>query len=239
MSKINRRAFLAGGTALAAAVVVKRPAIAQAAGPFSVPPLQYSYDALEPYIDKRTMELHHDLHHGAAVNALNAAVKAHPEVAQMRVETMLAKLDQLPEDIRTAVRNNAGSHANHSMFWQVMAKGGGVPDFTMKTAIDRDFGGFDKFQAEFNGQATRLFGSGWVFVTADIDGKLKIISKPNQDTPLMDGQRALMGIDVWEHAYYLNYQNRRADYIKAWWNVVNWPKIAERYNAAKDGDLGI
>jgi len=239
MPQINRRCFLAGVTAVSAAALAPRHALAQPAGPFTLPPLPYPYNALEPSIDKRTMELHHDLHHGAAVNGLNAAVKDYPEVARMRLEAMLGRLGELPEAIRTAVRNNAGSHANHSMFWVVMGKGGGQPDSGLKTAIDRDFGGFDKFQTDFNAAAGKLFGSGWVFVTADIDGNLKLVSKPNQDTPLMDGQRALMGIDVWEHAYYLNYQNRRADYIKAWWNVINWQKVSERYTAAKDGDLGI
>ena len=157
----------------------------------------------------------------------------------MRLEVILLKLGELPEEIRAAVQSNGGSHANHTMFWQIMGKGGGQPDAPLKAAIDRDFQSFDKFQTEFSTAAAKLFGSGWVFVTADSDGLLKIVSKPNQDTPLMDGQRALMGIDVWEHAYYLNYQNRRADYIKAWWTVINWQKVGERYGAALDGNLGI
>jgi Fe-Mn family superoxide dismutase len=235
----NRRSFLVGVTAASAITALPRCSSAQVQGPFKLDPLPYATNALEPSIDKRTMELHHDIHHGAAVTALNAAVKDHPEVARMRLEVMLIKLGELPEEIRAAVRNNGGSHANHTMFWQVMGKGGGQPDAKLKAAFDRDFGGFDKFQAEFNTTATKLFGAGWVFVTADVDGLLKIVSKPNQDTPLMEGQRALMGIDVWEHAYYLNYQNRRADYIKAWWNIVNWQKVSERYGAAMDGDLGI
>jgi Fe-Mn family superoxide dismutase len=237
--QINRRSFLTGAAAVSAVAALPRCSSAQAPGPFKLDPLPYAYNALEPYIDKRTMELHHDLHHGSAVNALNAAIKDHPEVARMRLEVMLFKLGELPEEIRTAVRNNGGSHANHTMFWQIMGKGGGQPDANLKAAFDRDFGGFDKFQATFSSDATKLFGAGWVFVTVDGDGLLKIASKPNQDTPLMEGQRALMGIDVWEHAYYLNYQNRRADYIKAWWNVINWQKVSQRYASALDGDLGI
>jgi Fe-Mn family superoxide dismutase len=239
VAQINRRAFLAGVTAASAGAVLPACALAQTQGPFRLDPLPYATNALEPYIDKRTMELHHDLHHGGAVNALNAALKDHGEIARMRLEVMLVRLGQLPEEIRSAVRNNGGSHANHTMFWQIMGIGGGQPDGNLKAAIDRDFGDFEKFRNEVNAAGTRLFGSGWVFVTADLDGKLKIVSKPNQDTPLMDGQRAIMGVDVWEHAYYLNYQNRRADYLKAWWNVVNWQKVSARYAAAKEGDLGI
>ena len=185
------------------------------------------------------MELHHDRHHGAAVAALNAAVKDHPQVAAMRLEQLLVRLPQLPDTIRTAVRNNAGSHANHTMFWQIMGAPGTRLDDDLAAAITRDFGGLDKLQDQFNGAGLRLFGSGWVFVTADADGKLALVTKPNQDSPLMDGQRALFGNDVWEHAYYIRYQNRRADYLKAWWDVVNWKAVGGRYAAAKNGDLGI
>jgi len=236
----TRRAFLTG--AAAAITFLGHPAslLAQApAGPFKLDPLPYAFNALEPHIDARTMELHHDRHHAAAVSGLNAALKDYGQAATLRLEQLLFKLQELPETIRTAVRNNGGSHANHSMFWQVMGPGGGAPGGSLKTAIDRDFGGLDRLQEQFNGTGLRLFGSGWVFLTADGDGKLALVSKPNQDTPLMDGHRSILGNDVWEHAYYLNYQNRRADYLKAWWSTVNWSRVGERYNQAVDGSLGI
>ncbi len=241
MPNLCRRSFLAGGTAASAALVVPRIGRAQApaSGPFSLPPLTYPASALEPHIDARTMELHHDRHHGAAVAALNAALKEHGQVAQMRLEQMLFRLDELPEDIRTTVRNNGGSHANHSMFWQIMSKDRSEPDSDLKSAIDRDFGGLAKLQERFNAAGAAVFGSGWVFLTADGDGRLALAPKPNQDTPLIEGRRAILGNDVWEHAYYLNYQNRRADYLKAWWNVVDWKTVSERYAAAKLGTLGI
>ena len=185
------------------------------------------------------MEIHHDRHHPAYVNNLNAALKDHADVAAMPLQDILAKLGELPEAIRTAVRNNGGGHANHTMFWQVMGPAGGKPAGELAAAINRDFGGFDKLQDELQRRRPRVFGSGWVFVTVDRDGKLAIETKPNQDTPLMDGKRVLFGNDVWEHAYYLKYQNRRADYLKAWWNVVNWTKVGERYAAAKAGTLTI
>jgi Fe-Mn family superoxide dismutase len=236
----TRRAFLSG--AVATVTVLSRPEslFAQAAsGPFKLDPLPYKFNALEPHIDARTMELHHDRHHAAAVNGLNDALKDYGQAATLRLEQLLFKLPQLPETIRTAVRNNGGSHANHSMFWQVMGPKGGTPGGPLKTAIDRDFGGFDRLQEQFNTAGARLFGSGWVFLTADGDGKLALVSKSNQDTPLMDGHRSILGNDVWEHAYYLNYQNRRADYLKAWWNTVNWTKVGERFDQAVDGSLGI
>jgi Fe-Mn family superoxide dismutase len=161
------------------------------------------------------------------------------EVGKMPLHEMLAKLNELPESIRTMVRNNAGGHANHIMFWQIMGGSGGEPGGEVKQAIDRDLGGFAKMQEDFNAAGGRLFGSGWMFVTVDRSGKLALVAKPNQDTPLMDGQRVLLGNDVWEHAYYLKYQNRRPDYLKAWWNVVNWDKVGERYVAAKAGTLTI
>lgn len=236
----TRRAFLSGAVATVTLWGHPEILLAQASpGPFKLDPLRYKFNALEPSIDARTMELHHDRHHAAAVIALNEALKDYGQVATMRLEQLLLKLPQLPEAIRTAVRNNGGSHANHSMFWQVMAPNGGTPSGALKVAIDRDFGGFDRFQEQFNSAGVRLFGSGWVFLTADGDGKLALVSKPNQDTPLMDGHRAILGNDVWEHAYYLNYQNRRADYLKAWWNTVNWVQVGERFNQAVDGTLGI
>ncbi len=235
----DRRAVIAGTAALATAAAVRRVHAQTPAGPFQLDPLPYPNDALEPHIDARTMEIHHDRHHAAYVSNLNAALKDHSQLAAMPLENMLAKLSELPEAVRTAVRNNGGGHANHTMFWQVMGKDGGAPEGDLLAAIDRDFGGLAKLQEQFNTAGTRVFGSGWVFVTAAQDGKLALVAKPNQDTPLMEGRRVLFGNDVWEHAYYLTYQNRRPDYLKAWWNVVNWPKVGERYAAAKAGKLVI
>jgi len=234
---MQRRAVLA---ALASLPVFAWQVRAQApSGPYSLPPLPYPTNALEPHIDQRTMELHHGRHHQAYVNNLNAALKDHGEAAKLPLHELLAKLGELPESIRTAVRNNGGGHANHTMFWEVMGPGGGQPAGALKDAIDRDFGGLDKLQEQFNAAGLRVFGSGWVFVTVDAAGKLAIVTRPNQDTPLMEGGRVLFGNDVWEHAYYLLYQNRRGDYLKAWWNVVNWQKVGERYAAAQAGKLTI
>jgi len=234
---VQRRELLLG---LGAGLLAARTVLAQApSGPHSLPPLAYAPNALEPHIDTRTMELHHGRHHAAYVNNLNAALKDHGEAAKLPLQDLLAKLAELPESVRTAVRNNGGGHANHSMFWSIMGPGGGQPTGALKDAIDRDFGGLDKFQEQFNAAGLRVFGSGWVFVTVDGAGKLAIVTRPNQDTPLMDGGRVLMGNDVWEHAYYLLYQNRRADYLKAWWNVVNWTEVGKRYEAAKAGKLAI
>ena len=238
---IHRRAFLASASMATASLLSARAFADTPAptGPFKLGPLPYAFDALEPHIDAKTMELHHDKHHAAYVKNLNTALVDHGEVAAMPLEQMLSKLDQLPESIRMAVRNNGGGHANHTMFWSIMAKDGGKPSADLTQAIDRDFGGLDKMTEQFETAGTKTFGSGWVFVTADGEGKLKVVSKPNQDTPLMDGRRAILGNDVWEHAYYLKYQNRRADYLKAWWNVVNWTVISARYASAKQGTLGI
>ncbi len=241
MFKVERRAFMQGAAAAAFATMV-RPGAAWAAetsGPFELPPLPYDFSALEPSIDAQTMELHHDKHHAAYVKKLNEAVKDHSQVAAMPLEEILAKLDELPEGIRTAVRNNGGGHANHSMFWQIMGKDGGEPEGDLKAAIDADLGGLDKLKEDFNTAGGKVFGSGWVFVTVTPEGKLALVSKPNQDTPIMDGGRVLFGNDVWEHAYYLKYQNRRPEYLKAWWDVVNWKAIGDRYAAAKDGKLKI
>jgi Fe-Mn family superoxide dismutase len=185
------------------------------------------------------MEIHHGRHHQAYVTNLNNAAKDHPQIAQRPLQDVLAKLNEVPEAIRTAVRNNGGGHANHTMFWQIMGPGGGEPDGDLNGAIQRDFGGLQTLQGRVNEAGARVFGSGWVFVTVDKDGKLAVETKPNQDTPLMDGKRVLLGNDVWEHAYYLNYQNRRADYLRAWWNTVNWKAVGERYAAAKAGTLAI
>jgi superoxide dismutase, Fe-Mn family len=237
----NRRELILGTAAMAAVTCMPRVAVAQAAtGPFRLDPLPYPTNAFEPYIDAKTMEIHHDRHHQAYVTNLNAALKDYPAVAGMPLEEILAKLGELPESIRAAVRNNGGGHANHTMFWQVMGpSGGGAPAGDLLAAIIRDLGGLDTMQGHFNDTGLRVFGSGWALVTVTRDGTLAIEAKPNQDTPLMEGKRVLFGNDVWEHAYYLTYQNRRVDYLKAWWNTVDWNKVAERYAAAKAGTLGI
>ena len=239
MSLVSRRHLLAGAAALTAGALAPR-AFAQApAGPFRLDPLPYAPGKNEPHIDAQTMEIHHDRHHAAYVNNLNAVASQNGQIGQMPLQDILAKLSEMPESIRTALRNNGGGHANHTMFWQIMGGSGGEPTGEVKAAIDRDLGGFAKLQEDFNGAGTRVFGSGWVFVTVDRTGKLALVTKPNQDTPLMDGGMALFGNDVWEHAYYLKYQNRRPDYLKAWWNVLDWSKIGERYAAAKAGTLTI
>jgi Fe-Mn family superoxide dismutase len=194
-----------------------------------LPNLPYGFDALEPHIDAQTMQIHHGKHHAAYVNNLNAALDKHPELPEKNLDSLLAEINQVPEDIRTAVRNNGGGHANHSLFWTIMtAKGGGEPKGKLGDAIKKTFGDFAKFKEQFTQAATTRFGSGWAWLTL-AKGKLDIYSTANQDNPLMDGKQPVMGLDVWEHAYYLKYQNRRPDYIAAWWNVVNWPEIEKRY----------
>jgi Fe-Mn family superoxide dismutase len=241
MSYTGRRALLLGAAGLAATMAAPRQAArAQGpGGPFTLPPLPYAADANERAIDALTMEIHHGRHHAAYVNNLNAAVREHSALAQMQLDDLLMRLSQVPESVRTAIRNNGGGHANHSMFWEIMGGSGGEPTGELRAAIDRDLGGMEKFRADFNAAGARIFGSGWVFVTVTPAGNLAITTRPNQDTPLMDGLRVLMGNDVWEHAYYLRYQNRRADYLAAWWNVLNWEKIAARYAAARNGTLRI
>jgi Fe-Mn family superoxide dismutase len=225
--------------ALGPRITVAQTPPAPAAGPFTLPPLTYAFNALEPHIDAMTMEIHHDRHHAAYVNNLNMIAKDHPQIGQMPIQDVLAKIGELPEAIRTPVRNNLGGHANHTMFWQIMGPGGGKPAGDLAAAIDRDLGGLEKFQTDFNAAGLRVFGSGWVAVVVSRDGKLALETRPNQDSVLMDGKRVLFGNDVWEHAYYLKYQNRRPDYLKAWWNVVNWNKVGERYAAAKGGTLTV
>jgi Fe-Mn family superoxide dismutase len=194
----------------------------------SLPPLPYPANALEPHIDARTMEIHHGKHHQAYVTNLNAALDKHPELQSKSVEDLLAGINSVPEDIRTAVRNNGGGHANHTMFWEIMGpNAGGAPTGKIADAINGSFGGFDKFKEEFKKAAVGRFGSGWAWVI-DNGGKLAIESTANQDSPLMDGKKIVFGIDVWEHAYYLHYQNRRPDYVDAWWNVINWAAINKR-----------
>ena len=195
----------------------------------TLPPLPYAFNALEPYIDARTMEIHHGKHHQAYVTNLNAALDKHPELQSKSIEDLLKGINSVPEDIRTAVRNNGGGHANHSMFWEIMGPdSGGAPSGAIADAITGSFGGFDKFKDEFKKAAVGRFGSGWAWVV-DNGGKISIESMPNQDNPMMDGKKPVFGLDVWEHAYYLKYQNRRPDYITAWWNVVNWDAVADRY----------
>ncbi len=194
----------------------------------SLPPLPYATNALEPHIDKLTMEIHHGKHHNAYVTNLNAALEKHPELQSKSVEDLLRNINTVPEDIRTAVRNNGGGHANHSMFWQIMGpNAGGAPTGEIADAINGSFGTFDTFKDQFAKAGIGRFGSGWAWVI-DQGGKLAIESTANQDSPLMEGKKVVFGIDVWEHAYYLKYQNRRPDYIGAWWNVVNWAEINRR-----------
>ena len=201
--------------------------------PFTVPPLPYAPDALEPYIDKMTMEIHHDKHHGAYVTNLNKALESAPDLANKTIEELLANNCAIvPENIRIAVRNNGGGHLNHSMFWKIMKPGGGQPVGNVAQAINSTFGGFDSFKEKFNQAAATRFGSGWAWL-AKSGGKLDIYSTANQDSPVMEAKYPVMGLDVWEHAYYLKYQNRRPDYIAAWWHVVNWPEIEDRFNASK------
>ncbi len=200
---------------------------------FELPPLPYDYNALEPYIDTQTMQLHHDKHHATYVNNLNAALKDH-DFATLAVEDVVRRLSEVPESVRTAVRNNGGGHANHSMFWQIMKpNGGGAPTGELASAINSAFGSFDAFKAAFNDAGTKRFGSGWAWLVADRSGSLQVISTANQDNPLTDGLYPVMGNDVWEHAYYLKYQNRRPEYLAAWWNVLNWDEIAKRYSQAR------
>ncbi|UYV11451.1 MAG: superoxide dismutase [Phycisphaera sp.] len=200
---------------------------------FTLPDLPYAKDALEPHIDAKTMEIHHGKHHQGYVDKLNAALEGSP-MANKSVEEVLKNINDVPQDKRQAVINNGGGHANHSLFWQVMGpKGGGSPDGDLAKAIDADLGGMDKFKDDFAAAAAGRFGSGWAWLVVDGGGKLQVTSTPNQDSPLMDGHTPILGVDVWEHAYYLNYQNRRPDYVKSWWNVVNWAKVAELYGKAK------
>jgi len=199
---------------------------------FEVPALAYDFGALEPHIDAQTMQIHHDKHHGAYVTNLNAALDKHPDLKGKSVDDILRGINSVPEDIRTAVRNNGGGHANHTMFWRIMKpNGGGNPTGDIAKIINDKFGGFDSFKEKFNDNGVKRFGSGWTWLVAK-GGNYELISTPNQDSPLLDGAFPVMGNDVWEHAYYLKYQNRRADYLKAWWNVVNWDEINTRLKQA-------
>ena len=197
---------------------------------FTLPPLPYDFAALEPHIDAKTMEIHHGKHHQTYVNNLNAAIEKAPELASKSLDDLMRSVNTVPESVRTAVRNNGGGHWNHSMFWQIMGpKAGGEPGGNLGNAIRSAFGDFAKFREQFSAAGVGRFGSGWAWLINN-GGKLSITSTPNQDNPLMEGQRAIMGLDVWEHAYYLKYQNRRPDYITAWWNVVNWKEVEKRFS---------
>jgi superoxide dismutase, Fe-Mn family len=206
--------------------------------PFTVPPLPYDYKALEPHIDEQTMRVHHDKHHAAYVNNLNGALEPHPDLQKKSIEELLTGLDKVPEGIRAKVRNNGGGHYNHTMFWEMMAPGGAKePGGTLSTAINKAFGSFATFKEQFTKACTDRFGSGWGWLIADRNGKLTVESTPNQDSPIMEGKTPVLGCDVWEHAYYLKYQNRRPDYVAAWWNVVNWTDIARRFEKAQSREM--
>ncbi len=200
---------------------------------FTLPALPYAYDALTPYIDEETMHLHHEKHHNTYITNVNAALEKHPELADKTIEELLADLNSIPEDIRTAVRNNGGGHANHSLFWTVLApNAGGEPTGAVKDGIEEAFGSFDAMKEKFTAAALGRFGSGWAWLVVS-DGKLEITSTPNQDSPISEGKTPILGLDVWEHAYYLNYKNVRPEYIKAFWNLVNWDEVNRRLAAAK------
>ncbi len=245
---MTRRTLLTVAAGATAIVATSRDGFSQSydntsaggsSGPFQLPPLPYAASALEPSIDAQTVALHHGRHHAAYVANLNQAAKVAPEIAKRPIEHVLSRLGDLPDAVRATVRNNLGGHANHSMYWLVMGGAGGAPTGEAMEAIERDFGGLDDLQRRFNAAGAGVFGSGWVFVTVDRTGRLAIETRPNQDTPLMDGKRVLFGNDLWEHSYYLKYQSRRADYLKAWWDVLNWARIEERYRAARTGELTI
>ncbi|WP_134699826.1 superoxide dismutase [Ammoniphilus sp. YIM 78166] len=200
---------------------------------YELPALPYAANALEPHIDETTMNIHHGRHHATYVNNVNAALEGHDDLSSKSIEELISNMEAIPENIRTAVRNNGGGHANHSLFWQIMSpNGGGAPAGELADAINSKFGSFDSFKEEFAKAATTRFGSGWAWLVVD-NGSLAVTSTPNQDSPLMEGKTPILGLDVWEHAYYLNYQNKRPDYISAFWNVVNWDAVSNRYAAAK------
>ena len=200
---------------------------------YELPELPYAYDALEPHIDKETMNIHHTKHHNTYITNVNAALEGHADLASKSVEELISDLNAVPEDIRTAVRNNGGGHANHSLFWQLLSpNGGGTPSGALAEAIDSKFGSFDEFKTKFENAGKTRFGSGWAWLVLS-NGELEVTSSANQDSPLMDGKTPILGVDVWEHAYYLKYQNKRPDYLAAFWNVVNWDEVSKRYESAK------
>lgn len=235
---LNRRNFLillGAATSATALGVLPRQAIAQADdGPFKVIPLAYAYNALEPYIDEETMKFHHDKHYAAYTKNLNAAISKYPQLKSKSAEELLKDINSLPADIQTTVRNNGGGYVNHTMFWEIMGpNGGGKPKGEIGKAIEQQFGSFEDFQEAFNDAGNKRFGSGWAWLVLDKNGKLKVISSANQDSPIMEGLYPIMGNDVWEHAYYLKYRNLRGEYLKQWWNVVNWDEVNKRFLKAK------
>lgn len=200
---------------------------------YELPELPYAYDALEPHIDKETMNIHHTKHHNTYVTNVNAALEGHDDLSSKSIEELISDLNAVPEDIRTAVRNNGGGHANHSLFWQLLSpNGGGQPTGAVADAINSKFGSFDEFKEKFEAAGKTRFGSGWAWLVVS-NGELEVTSTPNQDSPLSEGKTPILGVDVWEHAYYLKYQNRRPDYLAAFWNLVNWDEVSKRYEAAK------
>lgn len=235
---LNRRHFLfvlgAGGAATALGTF-PRFVLAQESpqGPFELPPLPYDYNALEPYIDAETMRFHHDKHHAAYTKNLNEAVSKYPELASKSAEDILREIESVPDDVKTTIRNNGGGYVNHKMFWEIMSPdGGGEPTGAIATAITEAFGSFETFKAQFDEAGSKQFGSGWAWLALDSNKQLKVMGMPNQDSPLMEGMSPIMGNDVWEHAYYLKYRNQRGEYLKNWWNVVNWEEVNKRYQAA-------
>jgi Fe-Mn family superoxide dismutase len=219
---------------LLAATLTAPAADTPPSGPFTLPELPYAYDALEPNIDAKTMEIHHNKHHAAYVNNANKALEGNEDLSKMSVWDLIKHLDEVPDEIRTTLRNNAGGHANHSLFWLMMKPGaGGQPSGELAEAIDENFGSFDEFKKEFSAAAMKVFGSGWAWLSITPDGEMVIETTPNQDSPIMNGGKPLLGLDVWEHAYYLKNQNRRAEYVDVWWNVVNWDYVSEKYAEAK------
>ena len=229
LSSLWRNLVLSGLAVCASTTLIAQT---EPAGPYTLPPLPYAYEALQPHIDAETMRIHHDKHHQAYITNANKLLADQPELAKLSPEELLLNLDKAPEAIRVGLRNNVGGHLNHSQFWLMMSPdGGGEPKGELAEAIKKDFGSFEAFKKELTDAALKRFGSGWAWLV-EKDGKLSIISTPNQDPPLLEGKTALLGIDVWEHAYYLKYQNRRADYIAGWWNVVNWPYVAKLHDEA-------
>lgn len=224
----------AASAAIADSVFVSQVGAAEAPLGYTLPKLPYAFNALEPHIDTKTMEIHHDKHHAAYVDNLNKALAAHPELMKKDPIKLISEIDDVPADIRQAVINNGGGHVNHSLFWQMMApKAGGAPKGEVAKAIEKSFGSLDAFKTQFADAGMKRFGSGWAWLIAAPDGSLSIISSANQDSPYMEGKMPILGLDVWEHAYYLKHQNKRADYVTAWWNVVNWDFVNELYAKAK------
>lgn len=239
---LDRRSFLLSLAAVTGTTALGIPALAQmpvkpkqsgSSEPFQLPPLPYDYDALQPYIDAETMRFHHDKHHATYVKNLNTALEPYPELKSLSAVELLRNLNSLPEAVRVTVRDNGGGHVNHTMFWEIMSPdGGGEPTGALNTAINDTFGSFAAFKTQFNEAGSKRFGSGWAWLVRDRDGKLKVTSTPNQDSSLMAGMLPILGNDVWEHAYYLNYRNDRAEYLKQWWNVVNWREVNQRFEQA-------